>query len=291
MVIKIFIFLKYFFIISVGIFAFTFSLLIRNTLLSRWHDNTLPSEYGMPFEEINFYSKDKIMLKGWLILNNKDSSTIILCHGLGTNKSELLSIAKFIYDAGFNIFLFDFRGHGESQGKVCSLGYFEQKDLEGAMDYLYQRFEHKNIGVFGLSLGGAVAIMVASKDERIKIVVSEGAYKELYSSMLYFAKVFYSLPKIPFNIFLRIAYFLRFGIDPQDVSPQKVITHISPRPVFIINGEKDKQIPPQNAYTLFERAHAPKEIWIIPQADHGEGYGLYPEVYSQKIINFLKKNI
>lgn len=243
----------------------------------------------MPYEEIEFLSKDELLLRGWLILKDKDYPTIILCHGLGTNKSDLLEIAEFIYREGFNVFLFDFRGHGESQGKISSFGYLEQRDLEGAIDYLYPKIENKNLGVFGLSMGGAVAIMVSAKDERIKVVISDSAYKDLYSSMVHLAKSFYHLPKFPFNILLNIAYFLCFGISPKKVSPQKAISQISPRAVFIINGEKDKQIPSDNAYSLFEKANPPKEIWVIPEADHGEGYILYPEEYSQKIINFLGK--
>ncbi|MCM8798049.1 MAG: alpha/beta hydrolase [Candidatus Omnitrophica bacterium] len=289
--IKIFTFLKIIFILSIGLFSFTMALFIRNTFLPHWQDKTLPSEYGLPYEEIIFYSRDRFRLKGWLILRDENLPLVILCHGLGTNKSDLLEIAEFIYREGFNVFLFDFRGHGESQGKTSSFGYLEQRDLEGAIDYLYQRkdLENKNLGLFGLSMGGAIAIMVSAKDERIKAVISDSAYKNLYSSMIHLAKSFYHLPKFPSNILLTIVYFLRFGIDPKKISPQNAISQISPRPVFIINGEKDFQIPPENAYSLFEKAKEPKELWIIPGADHGEGYSLYKEEYQHKIVKFLKK--
>jgi len=77
------------------------------------------------------------------------------------------------------------------------------------MDYIVKGsgLENKNIGVFGLSLGGAVAIIVGAKDERIKAIISESSYQDLHSSMLHHAKVFYYLPKFPFNILLRVAYF------------------------------------------------------------------------------------
>ncbi|MGE4357872.1 MAG: alpha/beta hydrolase [Candidatus Omnitrophota bacterium] len=283
--------LKLLFLLTVGLFVFVFMLLVRNTLLPRWPDKTLPSQYGIYYEEVNFYSKDKVKLKGWLILKDKRFPTIVLCHGLGTNKSDLLSMVKFIYNSAFNLFLFDFRGHGESQGKATSFGYLEQKDLEGAIDYLYQRVENKNIGVFGLSFGGAVAIMLAGRDERIKAVVSDSAYGNLYLIMLYSAKAFYALPKFPVNIFLKIAYFLRFGVNPENVSPEKEISKISPRPVFIIHGEKDKQVPLENAYSLFKKAGLPKEIWIVPDADHGESFALFSEEYSRKIIEFFRENM
>ncbi|MFN7170056.1 MAG: alpha/beta hydrolase, partial [Candidatus Omnitrophota bacterium] len=202
-------------------------------------------------------------------------------------------IAEFIYNADFNLFLFDFRGHGESQGRTTSFGYLEQRDLEGAIDYIFARsdLENKNFGVFGLSLGGAVAIMVAAKDSRIKAVISDSSYKGLYSSMVHHARFLYGFPKFPFNVFLRLTYFLRFGIDPKKISPQEVIAQISPYPVFILNGEKDLQIPKENAEVLFEKAKPPKELWIIPGAGHGEGYGIYFEEYQRRIIEFFRKNL
>jgi len=278
-------------ILGGGLFIFTFILFLRNSFLPRWQDKTLPSQYNLPFEEVIFLSKDKLRLKGWFILKDRDSPIIVLCHGLGTNKSDLLEVAKFFYEEGFNLFLFDFRGHGESQGKSSSFGYLEQRDLEAGIDYLFRRedLKNKNLGVFGLSMGGAVAIMVAGKDSRIKAVVSDSSYKDLYSSMLHHAKILYFLPQFPFGFFLRIVYFLRFGIDPKKVSPQEAIAKISPRAVFIINGEKDIQVPPENAYSLFNEAKEPKGLWIIPDAGHGGGGGI--EDYKKKIISFFKNNL
>ncbi|MFH1641100.1 MAG: alpha/beta fold hydrolase [Candidatus Omnitrophota bacterium] len=234
--------LKSLLVFGLGIFIFTFALFLRNTFVSRWPDNTLPSQRRLPYEEVNLLSKDKLPLKGWLIFKNSQSPTVILCHGLGTNKSDLLSIAEFIYEAGFNVFLFDFRAHGESKGRIRSFGYLEQKDLEGAVDYLsgLPGLENKNLGIFGLSLGAATSIVVAARDPRIKAVVSDSAYSNLYLSMVHHAKMLYSLPRFPFNVFLRAAYFLRFGCDPKMISPCDAVSRISPRPIFIIGGEKDK---------------------------------------------------
>jgi len=74
-----------------------------------------------------FFSSDGLILKGWIIQKDKSLVTIIFCHGLGMNKSDLLSLAKSIYDAGFNLFLFDFRGHGDSSGSTTSFGYLEER--------------------------------------------------------------------------------------------------------------------------------------------------------------------
>jgi len=286
-------FLKVSFALSLGLLVFTFFLLFRNTMLSHWPDKTSPAFYRLAYEEIGFTTRDGVKLRGWLLGKGSRLPTVILCHGLGTNKSDLISLANSIYEAGFNVFLFDFRGHGESRNRITSFGYLEQRDLEGAIEYIFKRqdLENKNLGVFGLSMGGAVAVMMAARDPRIKAVVSDSTYQDLYSSMVHHAKVFYSLPKFPFNIFLRLAYILRFGYDPKKISPQEAISQISPRPILIINGEKDKQVPAENAYALFNKANTPKELWVVPQAGHGEGYYRHFEQYQSRIIEFFQKNL
>ncbi|MCX5657019.1 MAG: alpha/beta hydrolase [Candidatus Omnitrophica bacterium] len=284
---------KFFLAVSISAFVFTFILLFRNTLFSRSPDKTLPSTYQLPYEEVSFYNKDKLRLKGWFIFKQKNAPVIILCHGLGANKSDLLGIAKFISDAGYNTFLFDFRGHGESQGKFTSFGYLEQRDLEGAVDYIEQRqgLEKASIGVLGVSMGAAVAVITAAKDKRIKAVVSDSSYRDLYSSLLRHAEVFYHFPRIPLGFFLRLAYLVRFGIDPKRVSPCREISAISPQPVLIINGSSDSRIPVENAKVLFENSRNPKELWIIPKAGYAEGSNRYYEEYRKRVLEFLSKNL
>lgn len=285
--------LKALFSVSLGILVFVSILLFRNTLFSRSPDKTLPSTYQLPYEEVNFYNKDKLKLKGWFIFREKDTPVVILCHGLGANKSDLLGIARFISDAGYNVFLFDFRGHGESQGKFTSFGYLEQRDLEGAVDYVQQRqgLEKASIGVLGVSMGASVAVMTAAKDKRIKAVISDSSYQDLYSSLLRHTEVFYHFPRIPLGFFLRLAYLVRFGIDPEYVSPCQVISAISPRAVLIINGASDIRVPAENAKILFENSRNPKELWIIPGAGHAEGSNRYYGEYRKKVLEFLSGNL
>jgi len=283
--------LKIIIFIPLCVFLFCFVLLVRNTFLSRYPDVTHPSTYGMPCKEIDFSSTDGMRLKGWLIIKDKNQPVIILCHGLGTNKSDVIEFANFLYQADYNVFIFDFRAHGESEGTVNSFGYREQKDLEGAIKELSERGDIAagNYGVFGISMGAAVAIMVGERNPRIKAIVVDSPYLSLEKSITDHAKFLYNFPKFPIADFSILAYRLRFWINSKTISPLKAIGQISPRPVLIINGADDPRMPASDAKKLYEAAKEPKQLWLVPEAGHLESYSAAGNEYKRRVVDFFNR--
>ena len=129
-----------------------------------------PDEYGLPYEDVTFSPRgdewDDIVLRGWVIEKErlagpKDELTVILVHGLNSNRTgdNSLALASRLFGLDFNVLLFDMRGHGESDGVQLSAGYFEKWDVLGAYDYLVQRgVPPERIGVLGWSMGGALRL-------------------------------------------------------------------------------------------------------------------------------------
>ncbi|HDH44034.1 MAG TPA: hypothetical protein ENG66_01320 [Thermococcus sp.] len=93
---------------------------------------------GMNYLEITFKSGD-IKLKGWFILGDSNA-TIVIAHGYGENKAECLDYAEFLHKASYNLLLFDFRAHGESEGNWTSNGYYESDDIIAAVNTLKRTF-------------------------------------------------------------------------------------------------------------------------------------------------------
>jgi dipeptidyl aminopeptidase/acylaminoacyl peptidase len=246
----------------------------------------------MNFIDIEFNTIDGLKLKGWLLLKNEFRPTIIICHGFGTNRSDVLVLANFLFKAGYNILLFDFRAHGESQGWYTSFGYLEKKDLEAAVRYLEnnQKIKNKNFGVMGVSMGAAVAIMTAAENQKIKSVVADSSYADLDRSILRHTKF---LLKLPFSSFLgRLAIFsyrLRFFTDSSELSPFKLISKISPRAIMIINGTNDVRIPPEDAELLYMNAHQPKELFLTVSSGHAGSFWHDTEEYQRRVIEFFYK--
>ena len=96
-----------------------------------------PDQFKLPYENVTFRTEDKVQLKGWFIPAPEESEkTIILMHGWGMNRADILKNTYFLHDLGFNLFYFDFRALGESGGKTSSIGYLELKDITAAISFL-----------------------------------------------------------------------------------------------------------------------------------------------------------
>jgi len=257
-----------------------------------------PAQYSCQYEVISFKSSDGVNLQGWLIPrfiredeSLKPRAIITLCHGYGASKADLLDIAAALAQAGFHILLFDFRRHGESSGSISSIGYLEQLDLQAAINYIkgQKGLRGLKIGVYGFSMGAAVAIMTASSSSEIKAIVADSSYTNLEIMAIRTFGSQYHLPSFPFIQLTRALYRAYFGISLAESSPLEKIKLLKGIPVFVINGGKDPRVTLENAHQLFTAAPGEKRIWIVPQASHGETYLLAGKEYERALIGFFKK--
>jgi len=272
-------------LIIVFIILFSFLIFIMSIKPGKWPIEFTPESFNLKYENVSFESSDGLKLKGWFLPSNKSKNTIIVMHGYPTNKADVLPFSMFLLKK-FNVFLFDFRSFGESEGSYTTVGFKEVNDLDGAVKYLKTRKDVKNIGALGFSLGGSVAIM--NKNNDVKAIVAESAYSNLNNMIESMYGNFYFL-KYPFVQLTRIYTKIFFGIDTKDISPKDSIKDIN-KPVLIIHGEKDSQIPVNEAYIL-NNANKKTELWIVENADHGETYGLNKEEYEKRVLEFFEKNL
>lgn len=281
------------FLVIFWVWVFAAALFLRNTILPRLPITVSPEQLSLPSETVRFHSTDGVPLEGWKIPASVERPWLILCHGLGANRADLLEIAKGLHTAGFNLFLFDFRGHGGSGGRVTSFGWREQRDLEGALAYLGSQpdMPPKPYGVYGISMGGAVALMVAATDERLAAVVADSPYLSLEDTLARHLTLLYPVPRVPFVWFVLATYRLRFGIWPRQVSPRDAAARLSPRAVFLIHGAEDPRMPAQGTRQIFDAASEPKSLWLIEGAGHMEGYGLAPQTYLDRVAKFFQAHL
>ncbi len=267
------------------IVLFSFLVFLISIKPGKWPVYFTPESLNLKYENATFETSDGLKLKGWLIPGNKSNDTIIVMHGYPTNKADVLPFSMFLLEK-FNVFLFDFRGFGESGGKYTTAGYKEIKDFDAAADYLKGRRDSKNIGALGFSLGASVAIM--GKNANIKAIVADSPYSNLNNMIEFMYKNFYFL-KRPFVYLTRAYGKIFFSMDPKDISPEKAIKDIN-IPVLIIHGKKDNQIPVNEAYIL-RNANKKTELWILDNAAHGETYALNKEEYEKRVLGFFEKNL
>lgn len=253
----------------------------------------LPSELNMNFEDINIKVDDDLKLHCWLIKAPLPTKgTLLYLHGVGDCKIDGLRFAKLFYDNHYNVFLYDSRRHGKSEGKFCTYGYYEKYDLIHVMDYLESRMDLHlgKIGVFGTSMGAAVAIQTASIDHRIKALAVENCFTTLRAIFDDYQK---RLIKIPFhylrNLVIKRSEWIA-NFKASDVSPLKAVSEIH-IPILFIYGKLDKHINHKYSISLYQNTDEPKELFSLELAAHNDSWEKGGDVYRNKLVEFFNKNL
>jgi len=252
-----------------------------------------PRDFGLAYEEVSFRSHDGLRLTGWFLPARPPSRvTLIVLHGLGSNAGDMLLNTLCLARAGkWNLFYFNFRGHAGSEGRLTSLGPLELKDLESATAFIRKakpEATHR-LGLYGHSLGGAVAIVGAAHHPEFEAVIAESPFASAAATIERFARIFYGIPAFPFMTFAMVLAGFRLGVSIRAFSPQTEIGKIAPRPLLLIHAERDLRIPEENIQALMAAAGEPKELWVVPGADHGEPWMVAKDEFERHLVEFFGK--
>jgi len=266
-----------------------------------------PASLGLQYKDITFSSReDNIKLSGWFIpgvLPNGSLTTqrtIIVVHGNNANRADqsvgLLNLSGAIARNGFAVLAFDVRGNGVSSPAPRSFGYFEQRDVLGAVDFLrtgslpYPDLGRpRAIAGWGLSMGGSALILAAAHEPAISAIVSDSTAADYTPILEREIPNGAHLPPLFTPGTLMAAYAI-YGINFYAVRPVDVIAQLAPRPIFFIHGGADTFVPPSNMGELAAAARAAPnahvQTWIVPGAKHAQSYNTQPQEYVSRIIAF-----
>jgi pimeloyl-ACP methyl ester carboxylesterase len=252
-----------------------------------------PKDFGFAYEDVSFQSYDGLKLTGWFLPAKTVSNvTLVILHGLGSNAGDmLLNILCLAQPGKWNLFLFNFRGHADSEGHYTSLGPLELKDLESALTFIKaaKPKETERLGIYGHSMGAAVAIVGAARHPELEAVVAESPFARTRKTVAYFATKFYGIPEFPFMMLAVFLTQLRLGISLWNFSPLDDVGKIAPRPFFMIHAERDARMPATDIQALIQAAGPPKELWIVPGSDHGEPWMVAKEEYDRRMEEFFRR--
>ena len=238
---------------------------------------TTPGDWGLEYDDVTFHTEDGLKLNGWFIpgktkyMTADNLFTLLWFHGNAGNISHRLENIKLLYDrVPVNIFIFDYRQYGKSEGKVSEQGTYI--DARASLVYLKSRkdINHERIIIFGRSIGSAVAVDLAVKGKCCALILETP-----FTSMKDLAKYLYP--------FLPIGYILQTKYDSiSKIRDIKV-------PVLILHGDKDELAPFEQGRKLYEAANEPKEFYTIPGATHNDTYVVGGEEYFDVIRRFVDK--
>lgn len=256
-----------------------------------------PTEYGLPYENVTFSPRgdewDDIVLRGWLIENERDELTVILIHGLNRNRTgdNALELARRLFDRGFNVLLFDIRGHGESDGDRLSAGYFEKWDVLGAYDFLVQRgASPREIGLLGWSLGGAIALLAAAEEPAIKALVSDSSFADVHDLIAQETARATVFPQWLVPVFvpgMKIISRVLYGIDVGAVVPEKAAGTLG-FPILVIHGEADNRVPAEQSVRIHASAPVGSELWLSPGSEHADAVIDAPDEYVERVDAYFR---
>jgi len=239
----------------------------------------------MGYEEVSFRTADALTLRGWHIPSRKTTErTLILLHGYPADKGNILPSLSFLHE-DFNLFLFDFRYLGKSEGSYSTAGAKEVEDLLAAIRFLKGR-GIEQVGVWGFSMGGAVALMALAKAAEIKVVVSESSY----ASLAQMALQLFRIPVLDYPSAFLVGLWAKLflGIDLRDVSPVRAVrgTKI---PILLIHSSADAVIPFAHAESLKEAlADNPRaEFWFKDGFAHGQLGSDYQTSLTKFFLKYL----
>lgn len=249
-----------------------------------------PGELEMPFENIFVTGQGNVKLHAWFIpQNNYSAPTIIMIHGIHLSRFYLLPFAKELHNQGFQILLLDNRGHGDSEGEICTYGMIEQNDIILWNEWIINRVPNSPLGIWGISYGSIVTLYTSPKLKNIKALVLQSPYTNLFSitkwivnNEIKFVGRFL-MPFLDFWVKKRAHLNMKL-IDPGEKIKSCTI------PKMIIVGLKDEVIPAFETLTVFKNGAEPKELFEIAEAGHNNIHKIEPN-YFIKIGDFFKKNL
>lgn len=251
---------------------------------SKIHSSVTPASFGLDFENVTIKTTDGIELKGWFIPQSNSDKVIIALHGYPADKGDILPAILFLKE-DFNLLLFDFRYFGESGGRYTTIGLKEVNDLLAAVDFAKNR-DFKKVGVWGFSMGGAVALMATSQTSNINAIVSDSSYASL---ALFTQEPYRNLAflKYPLSFFTHIWPRILFGMSINEASPVKEVKEVK-IPILLIHSKDDEVVPFSHALLLKEalRDNPRAEFWFEGGVLHG---GLQKE-YQARVKEFFQES-
>lgn len=271
-----------------------------------------PADYGMDYRDVSFYSPDSVLIQAWFIPGREDKM-VILTHPMPftrygfsvkhqgffkvTKKEvELLKTVRVLHDAGYDVFTFDFRNHGESgegNGGVCGVGLNEWPDVIGALNYVSSspELKEKSIAFVSHCMGANATIMAMSREkEKFKRVKCLVAIQPVSMDVLVpcLIKDKYSMfsSRIPV-IDRKIKEYSGYSLE--EMSPRNDVKNITV-PVLYVQVKSDPWTRPEDVEGFYENTPEPKSLLWIEGEERFDGYNYFGN-HPEELISFLGQHM
>jgi uncharacterized protein len=226
-------------------------------------------------------------IAGWWVDIGNGSPVVLLVHGLGADRSSMLSRAELLTRHGFSSLLIDLQAEGETRGHAITLGHLESADVAAARDWIRQTAPGRKIGVIGTSLGGA-SILLAPQPSGFDAVVLESVYPRIGRAVENRIRMRLGSLAPALTPLLLVQLEPRLHITASDLEPIRWISRLG-APVLVAAGSRDQHTTLEESRELYAAAVQPKSLWVVEGAVHQDLLAFDPTAYEEHVVEFLRR--
>jgi uncharacterized protein len=215
-------------------------------------------------EQAEFRTDDGLLLRGWFAQGSR-ASAVVLVHGLGANRAELLPEATLLLRRGHSVLLYDSRASGESEGSLATWGDRERWDVAAALRWVRRRpgVDAARVGLYGFSVGASTVALAGAADPAVRAVALGPVWPSLEAELRHRFPLTHARSGRVAALVFRLA-----GVNVDAVRPEEAVRHIAPRPLLFLSGAVDDDTPPAIEDALADEVPGSVRVHI-PHAGHG----------------------
>lgn len=275
-----------------GISLFSAEILTRSHLPTPFLTARLdPRVVGPSPRPWSVTTADGLTLRGFYYPTEQRRHLIVLLHGLRASWYEVAGVGHDLHQRGYDVLVFDFRGHGKSGKSRVTMGRRERGDVRAALAWAKREgFTPDRIGWVGFSMGASTLLMEGADNPDIRAAVVDSPFGNLPEVLDEQLSEHSNLPRF-FNPGILTAADLAFGVRTRDLVPIRSARKWSGRPLLLIHGEADSIVPVRQARLLARSAGANCRTVVLPGVEHVQAYRDDPEGYVDAVDEFFRTHL
>lgn len=242
--------------------------------------------------KIEMVAFDGLKLKANLIEQKDSDKWVIVVHGYTSRGDHMQPFARKYFEEGYNVLMPDLRGHGESEGRYATMGFYDSVDIIEWVYEILKMNENAKIVLHGISMGAATVMVATGEDltEHVRCAVEDCGYSSIFEEFRSQSSTIAKIPSLPILTAANILANIRIKMDFRKNSALDSVRR-SKTPTLFIHGEQDTFVPYRMLDELYSNASCEKDILTVPGAAHGESAAREPQMYWNKVWGFVNKYV
>ena len=238
-------------------------------------------------KEFTVTAEDGYILHGDMTKNDP-KKVVLLLHGHGSTREGVIKYARVFYELGYSVVVYDHRSHGDNERTYCTLGYMEAKDAYAMFKFVQKEFgKDAEIGVFGVSMGGASSILMTKYTQEMSFLVTDCPYAGMYTMLKQICKDKHQPSFLPILCSkIRLKHLIGVKFSDVDVMGQAKNVRV---PILNIHGSADTKLPLYNQRYIMDNIRSYHETMVVEGAEHGQSVNVDPVGYRKKVKDFIDK--